>query len=406
MDIIDITNPISPTVAGIYDIGNYYYKDIVVNGSYAYLSYSTLGTAGGVQILDITDPTTPTYKGEFDIAERAYGVSIQGFLAFIAYNNFGMAIADFSDPSNPVEIARYDMGYSEDVQRLFVRDNLIYMANGDDGLYILNYIIKNDPSMPLNLNLVDNSNRSVTLTWDAPLDDGNDEILYYEIYKGTSEINLLYINKVNGFEYIDTILIMGYEYYYALKAVNSVGGSNFTITKSIIAHSTPSAPRYFEVDANYTASVILQWDIPADLGGLDLGNFTLFKGLESDKLTELASVTNGTFIFFDYAIEQGETYYYAVRASNSLGEGELSARLSVTIPIEPDISDPTDTSDTDTDDTTPTDTDTTSTTPLDTTSTSDTGKPEDTPAIFAPIGFYSVLVSFFVTVVIIRRKNN
>ena len=50
----------------------------------------------GLQIIDISNPTTPTLKGTYDTSGRAYGVQVVGNYAYVAYGDSGLQIIDVS----------------------------------------------------------------------------------------------------------------------------------------------------------------------------------------------------------------------------------------------------------------------------------------------------------------------
>jgi hypothetical protein len=69
---------------------------VQVVGNYAYVAdgYS------GLQIIDISNPTTPTLKGNYDTSDFARGVQVVGNYAYVADDYSGLQIIDVSEFTN------------------------------------------------------------------------------------------------------------------------------------------------------------------------------------------------------------------------------------------------------------------------------------------------------------------
>jgi len=70
---------------------------VQVVGNYAYVADS----GSGLQIIDISNPATPTLKGNYNTSGYAYGVQIVGNYAYVADREGGLKILDVSDFTNP-----------------------------------------------------------------------------------------------------------------------------------------------------------------------------------------------------------------------------------------------------------------------------------------------------------------
>ncbi|MBF0245036.1 MAG: DUF4347 domain-containing protein, partial [Planctomycetes bacterium] len=101
LKIIDISDPINPTLTGSYNTdGNAY--SVAVNGNYAYV-----GDGGfGLQIIDITNPGTPTLAANFIPAGWVFEVAISGNYAYLADGSL-MVIVDISEPTDPSSVGSY-----------------------------------------------------------------------------------------------------------------------------------------------------------------------------------------------------------------------------------------------------------------------------------------------------------
>jgi len=70
---------------------------VQVVGNYAYVADS----GSGLQIIDISNPATPTLKGNYDTSGAAADVQIVGNYAYVADSDGGLQILDVSDFTNP-----------------------------------------------------------------------------------------------------------------------------------------------------------------------------------------------------------------------------------------------------------------------------------------------------------------
>ena len=153
-DILDLTNPISPTLLGRYTISNDLCTgkafNIVVKGPLAYLTTrddlaSTENPCGTLQIIDVSNPTRPTRLATFQTG-AAYGVQVIGKLAYLTYQNAetgnaslhgtgGLQVIDVSTPVSPTLIGQYRAMASP--YTIQITDKWAYIANGDAGIAIV-----------------------------------------------------------------------------------------------------------------------------------------------------------------------------------------------------------------------------------------------------------------------------
>jgi fibronectin type 3 domain-containing protein len=93
------------------------------------------------------------------------------------------------------------------------------------------------PSAPRNLQATA-GNATVTLTWDAPEEDGGWEITGYKVYRGTSEgSETLLITLGDVSSYTDSSVVNGQTYYYRVSAVSDMGEGPQTVSED----ATPTA---------------------------------------------------------------------------------------------------------------------------------------------------------------------
>ena len=118
------------------------------------------------------------------------------------------------------------------------------------------------PSAPRNLEGV-RGNAEVTLSWDAPDDDGGSAIEDYE-YKVDSGGWVSTGGTTTT--YTVTGLTNGDTYEFRVRAVNDVGPGAESAPVSIAPATAPSAPLNLE-GVRGNAEVMLSWDAPDDDGG-------------------------------------------------------------------------------------------------------------------------------------------
>jgi len=75
--------------------------------------------------------------------------------------------------------------------------------------------------------------------------------------------------------------------------------------------------------------VQLKWTHPYDNGGRLIQNYTVYRGLDSQSLTPLWTLSNDTS-YNDTTVENGQEYFYSISATNQIGEGNLSEILNAT----------------------------------------------------------------------------
>jgi hypothetical protein len=89
----------------------------------------------------------------------------------------------------------------------------------------------------------------------------------------------------------------------------------------------PGVPTAFLVTPD-DGSVTLSWSEPADDGGSNITGYRIYRGLMEDGLGIVEDVT--VMFYTDTGLQNGQTYYYAVSALNTQGEGEKTEILPAT----------------------------------------------------------------------------
>ena len=99
------------------------------------IAYLADGSSSGLRIVSISDPSMPVELGSLQTASCAYGLDVQGQVAYVADQYDGLRLVDVSDPSHPFEAGYFDTGGY--VDGVAVSDSLIYAADHWNGLHIM-----------------------------------------------------------------------------------------------------------------------------------------------------------------------------------------------------------------------------------------------------------------------------
>ncbi|MHC1709867.1 MAG: right-handed parallel beta-helix repeat-containing protein [Methanomassiliicoccales archaeon] len=181
-------------------------------------------------------------------------------------------------------------------------------------------------SVPLNV-ATQFGDRNVTVSWDAPLDDGGTPITGYVIefgvypmfdfaFPGASDRSWTITGLTNGLEYsfrvlADNVVLTGY---YDIGAAWSSPAYDTPAT-------VPDAPEELEA-TTATGEVRLSWLLPADDGGSAPILYNVFR---MELGGTWASIGNSTSLMFeDPTVSVGAVYFYRVSAVNKAGEGNVS----------------------------------------------------------------------------------
>jgi hypothetical protein len=162
--IIDVSNPTNPTLTGEYPLEGTAY-DVFVSGDYAYV-----GDWDTLQVINISDPSAPTLTAGYPIpsADECYvrHIDISGNHAYLNclcrddYNTFyaKLFIINISDPTNPYYVGEYNDVTTFMVSEFYavgsvsIQGKYAYIADGFDGLQVIDISIPSSPSFVADYN--------------------------------------------------------------------------------------------------------------------------------------------------------------------------------------------------------------------------------------------------------------
>lgn len=140
LQVINITNPATPTLAATYDTPGSA-KGVAVDGNYAYVAdYAT-----GLVVVNITNPAAPVLAGTCDTPGSARDVVIDGNYAYVADYGTGLAVINITNPAAPTLAATCAVTGS--AYGLTVAGNYAYLAAGVGGLQVVDITLPTAPAL-------------------------------------------------------------------------------------------------------------------------------------------------------------------------------------------------------------------------------------------------------------------
>jgi fibronectin type 3 domain-containing protein len=182
----------------------------------------------------------------------------------------------------------------------------------------------------------------VTLTWSNPTYQGTANLLTYFIGRtnGTTQTFVGFVTAGLGQQtFVDLTAQPGVTYQYRVLVSNNYGSasapSNVAQATTSSNNVVPSAPLNLvaQVGIGY---VKLTWSAPTTAGPGIL-NYTIFRGTASGQegTTVFKSVSGTTLTFNDTPVTSGQSYYYKVKAVNSVGSSPESNEAAAPAPSAP-----------------------------------------------------------------------
>ena len=205
------------------------------------------------------------------------------------------------------------------------------------------------PDAPTSLSASESGRFQINLSWTAPLNDGGESITGYKIEVSADagrSWRVLTENTGNASTaYSHTGLMPNTTRHYQVSAINSVGTgpvSNVAgATTDPPAATVPDTPTGLTATASGENQINLSWTAPNDGGAVITGYSIEMSTNAGTKWLNLVSNTGSTATTYTHTdVMLGITYYYRVRAINSVGTGFASNVAQVT-PDTPVITAPT-----------------------------------------------------------------
>jgi hypothetical protein len=189
----------------------------------------------------------------------------------------------------------------------------------------------------------------VTLTWNKPTYQGTANVLHYFVFRenGTSwndVSNGTYYAGLGQQTITDTGLETGTTYQYFVEVWNEYGfasaHSNLaqaTTTSSNVNPTAPTAPVSLAATNATAGQIQLTWTAPASNGGKAITSYNIYRGTVAGSESATAIGNSTALTYSDTSVVAGTTYFYVVKAVNSVGVGaasnEASAKAKVVVGV-------------------------------------------------------------------------
>jgi large repetitive protein len=160
--------------------------------------------------------------------------------------------------------------------------------------------------------------QSITLTWSWTAANNKGDTSTFYLYRSTDNSGFTTIWNGTAQTYTDTGLNNGTRYYYKISARNRDGESTLSSSVSQFPSKAPSKPAVPTFPSHGLTSITVAWSGADISNGGPITNYVLTR---SSTLTGTYSqVYSGTATTYtDLSLNNGQTYYYKVRATNRDG---------------------------------------------------------------------------------------
>ncbi|UCG69521.1 MAG: PKD domain-containing protein, partial [Thermoplasmata archaeon] len=248
-DIIDVQDPTDPQYVAGYHPGPWngprsgvgYRGGIFVSGRYAYLAFGDTG----LYIIDVYDPYNPTPMGSKDTPGFANGVYVSGQYAYVADDNNGLYILDVTDPNDPL----YEGGYVTNcAYGVYVVGDYAYIADGSDGLYIIDVSNPASPQLEGSCSSLGEASDVHVSGNLAYLADGDEGLSVFDISDKSSPT---YYGNCNPPSYAEEVYITGGYIYLTIQHHHSPGQAALYVIEMVY----PTGPKIdvgFDIDQSQT----------------------------------------------------------------------------------------------------------------------------------------------------------
>jgi hypothetical protein len=188
--VLSLQNPAIPVEVGYYDTPGSARK-MALQGSLLYVADGERG----LRIVNVLDPGSPYEIGAIEILGETLDVAVAGRYAYLAMGGNGITVIDIADPAAPFFI--HAMDTPGNAQALAVREinllgtgnnaatqitaTFVYVADGDRGLEIYNFL---DPRQPAPMSSLDTSGNARDVALAGPfafVADGRDGIQILDV---------------------------------------------------------------------------------------------------------------------------------------------------------------------------------------------------------------------------------
>jgi hypothetical protein len=165
MDIVDVSTPSAPFMAGQYRV-KYPIEDLIIAGGFAYLSTydgDDYAEEASLHIIDISNPALPNRIGDFTGFEKFNDLQISGKYLYIAHyyyssydDYYELLILDISRAKTPKKVSETRVSGGVDTIVLSSDGKYAYLTDGSSSWHGgMSVVDISNPSSPLEVNNID-----------------------------------------------------------------------------------------------------------------------------------------------------------------------------------------------------------------------------------------------------------
>ena len=232
LQIIDVSNPDSPTIVGNVDLPTLA-TGVVVSGGLAYVAGGAAvgGQVSGLQVIDVSNPMSPVILGSVETPGGSLDVAVHGTVAYVADGSSGTAVIDISNPESPVLLGIVDNpSVGPGPYAVVVTGTVVYVADYAWGLVTLP--TQCEFPTPVRLTSFTATPRAdgILLEWGT-----SNEVAFAGFHvqrslqseKGYERITTESISAGTSYRYVDHDVSAAITYYYRLEALDRTGTQEF-----------------------------------------------------------------------------------------------------------------------------------------------------------------------------------
>jgi predicted phage tail protein len=191
------------------------------------------------------------------------------------------------------------------------------------------------PAAPT-VGVADAGNGRATVHWTAPADTGGAPLVRYEVQVldiANQQVGALWTAGPTATQLTVTGLTNGEQYWFKVRAVNTVGKSPYSLREATTTPGTlPSAARIGTANALDSAATV-RWLAPRNSGGLGISQYVVrVVGPAGEQVGGLRAANAAATSARVAGLTNGVRYRFQVAAVNEMGQGAFSSLSNGVVP--------------------------------------------------------------------------